>query len=410
MPDATIQRRDVRSLAEFYALIEETRAVRARIAEQVLAGQPAHPADFEGLENAREALGDVPAAGGQRVLKLDDERTIQVDLAYEVNELAKDLLWLSAGEEGFLAHLAELHDGFSEQVQAGVDALAGQRFEAFITDRDGTINNYCGRYRSSVQPAYNAVFLTRFARACCKHPIIVTSAPLAGPGLVDVSVLPEGALVCAASKGREFIDLTGTRRSFPIAEEDQALLDRLNERLKALVARPGCERFGLIGSGLQFKFGQTTIARQDITGTIPEADSEAWRAKIEALVAELDPAGDKLVIEDTGLDLEIILTIGGEEGARDFSKADAVRYLAGELGIDLDHGPHLVCGDTAGDVPLVEAVVERDPTGTRTVFVTTKEDLRARVTEVCGDALFVSTPDVLVTVLGELGKQAGSGA
>ena len=51
-------------------------------------------------------------------------------------------------------------------------------FHNLITDRDGTINNYCGRYKSSVQSAYNSIFLSRFATDCCQNSIILTAAPL----------------------------------------------------------------------------------------------------------------------------------------------------------------------------------------------------------------------------------------
>ena len=405
MAETTIRRRDIRSLAEFYALMAETRAVRVRIVEAVLGGTPVDPADFRSLEAALGMLGDVPVEGGKRVLGLGGDATIEVDLGYEVTELGKDLLFLSLGEEGFFAQLPQLHEGFEDEVAAGVEMLKGLSLNAFITDRDGTINNYCGRYRSSVQPAWNAVQLTRFARSGPEHPIIITSAPLADPGIVDVSVNPERALVYAASKGREFIDLEGKRRSYPISDEKQALVDRLNERLRAMVARPGFERFGLIGSGLQHKFGQTTIARQDITGSVPADESKAWLAELEALAAELDPSGERLVVEDTGLDVELILTVdeGGGE-AQDFNKAAAVRFLASELGIELSRGPHLVCGDTASDVPMVDALAEHTQ-DTWAVFVTRKEDLAAKVRGACEHALIVSEPDVLVAILGELAKR-----
>ena len=110
-------------------------------------------------------------------------------------------------------------------------------------------------------------------------------------------------------------------------------------------------------------------------------------------------------IEDTGLDVELILTVdeGGGE-AQDFNKAAAVRFLASELGIELSRGPHLVCGDTASDVPMVDALAEHTQ-DTWAVFVTRKEDLAAKVRGACEHALIVSEPDVLVAILGELAKR-----
>lgn len=62
----------------------------------------------------------------------------------------------------------------------GVEFLGGEHcsFQNLITDRDGTINNYCGRYKSSIQSAYNSVFLSCFALFCCVNAAILTAAPL----------------------------------------------------------------------------------------------------------------------------------------------------------------------------------------------------------------------------------------
>lgn len=67
----------------------------------------------------------------------------------------------------------------------------------WVTDRDGTINNYCGRYMSSTQAAYNAICCARFAAICCSRSIVLTSAPLTSPGYVDVSVVPRGLFAVA---------------------------------------------------------------------------------------------------------------------------------------------------------------------------------------------------------------------
>ena len=63
---------------------------------------------------------------------------------------------------------------------------------------------------------YNAVFLTRFARARARRSVILTSAPLADVGLADMTVSPPGAFTCTGSKGREYLDPKGRRRQHPI--------------------------------------------------------------------------------------------------------------------------------------------------------------------------------------------------
>jgi hypothetical protein len=231
---------------------------------------------------------------------------------------------------------------------------------------------------------------------------MITSAPLKDIGIMDVSTIPEKVIVYAASKGREFVDLSGLRRSFPVDQGKQQLINHLNQELNQIIREPACEKFSLIGSGLQFKFGQTTIARQDINGSIPAAESEAFLALIKNLVKKLDPSENNFRIEDTGLDIEIILTISDEKvGLKDFDKADAVKYLDRELGLNMEIGPHLICGDTGSDVPMLEAAMEKTA-DTWSIFVTEKTELADRVRTVCPEAVIVPEPDILVSILNQL--------
>ena len=335
-------------------------------------------------------------------LEIGDSKTIDMDLTYEVTELEKDIYFLENGEEKLITYLDSLHSGFISHVQSGVETLNKKQFNCFITDRDGTINNYCGRYRSSIQSIYNALFLARFANNCTSNPIIITSAPLEDIGITDVSTLPEKTIIYAASKGREFIDLYGKRRNFPIEDEKQALINRLNHELSKLVQEPAYEIFSLIGSGLQFKFGQTTIARQNITGSIDGAQSDAFLAIIKNIVKRLDPAGDNFIIEDTGLDIEIILSISDQKkGLKDFDKADAIQYLDEELNLHMGNGPNLICGDTKSDIPMLEAAMDRTK-NTWSIFVTKNKELSDCVTAVCPDAVIVPEPDMLITTLNQV--------
>lgn len=403
MSDTSIEFQQIVTLKAFYDLMARTRELRSSVVGDLHEGRRIDEVDVRSLRNALESLEAIPGAGMRRRLALGADRDIEVDLDYEITELERDLLYLERGEEALLRHLEEIHPDFARHVDAGVTLLEGKQFNAFITDRDGTINNYCGRYRSSVQSIYNAVWLTRFAQRRAEHAIIITSAPLRDPGIVDVSVNPERTIIYAASKGREFLDLTGTRRSYEVAPEKARILARLNEEVKALMARPEYEVFGLIGSGLQFKFGQTTVARQDISQSIPADASQAFMEELTDIVTALDPDGNDFRIEDTSLDVEIILTIEGREGLKDFDKADSVDFLADALGLEMARGPHLVCGDTASDVPMVEATMAHSP-DTYAIFVTTDDELADRVTYACPRALIVPTPDVLVATLNALAR------
>jgi hypothetical protein len=382
----------IRTLQQFYALMEGTRAPRAAMVRRLLedSSPAAIPdrrlpaADVDSLAAALEALQTIPEEADGRRRRLGVERggsgkevPVLLDLSYEIGELEKDLFFLRHTEEDFLAYLAGLHPGFAQELEAGVSFLKDLPRVNFFTDRDGTVNNYCGRYRSSIQSAWNGLFLARFARGRTRHAVLLTSAPLDGGGLLDVSVMPRELFHWAGSKGRELLDRRGRRRRLPIEEEKQRRLEALNRSLEELVGRPEFEVFSLIGSGLQRKFGQTTIARQDIHRSVPEPDSRRFLERVAGLVSRLDPQGAFFRIEDTGTDIEIVLTVGEKDGGgparppaplegsgtgeggggppREFDKGDGIVFIARELALDLERGPNLIGGDTASDVAMVRA-------------------------------------------------------
>lgn len=396
---AVIERTELKSLKDFYALMGASREIRYSAVSTLLDGEEPPLSVVQSLKNALASLEDVPEKKGKRVLALDEARSIELEMDYEINELHKDIFYLEEGEETFLEMLGDLHSGFDEMVEAGHALLRGLDLNCLVTDRDGTINNYCARYLTSIQSIYNGVFLSRFALEKVQRPVILTSAPL--DGLIRISVNPENKIYYAASKGRECLDLEGRTRRLPISSEKQTAIDALNERLAALLGKTDYEKFTLIGSGLQFKFGQSTVARQDIGKSIDAGESDAFLKTLEGIVAELDPESKNFRIEDTGLDVEIILTIDAGDGLKDFDKGDGVQYLNNELGLEMFRGPHLVCGDTGSDVPMLEAALELSP-DTKAIYVTENEDLARRVTGLTSDALIVPEPDMLVAIMGTL--------
>lgn len=395
-----IKQTELKTLKDFYALMAATRQVRYNAVGALLAGDSVPDDTVQSLNNALAILEDIPELDGKRVLTLAGSRTIDLEMDYEINETRKDIFYLEEGEETFLEFLGDLHEGFDDHVAAGHDLLNGLDLNCLITDRDGTINNYCARYLTSIQSIYNSLFLSRFALNKVQRPVILTSAPL--DGLIEISVNPEGKIYYAASKGRECLDLEGRTRRLPVPPEKQEAIDALNARLTELLARPENEKYTLIGSGLQFKFGQSTVARQDIGKSVDEDESREFLATLEALTLELDPDRVNFRIEDTGLDVEIILTVETDgDGLKDFDKGDGVKYLNTELGLDMFRGPHLICGDTGSDVPMLEAALELS-TATKAIYVTENEELATRIKGVSADALIVPEPDILVTILGTL--------
>jgi hypothetical protein len=397
---------DIRTLKELYQLKAETRELREPVVKNIIKQRVVGRACVESLKNALYSLETIYIDDdtGQRLLRLDGMKQIEVDLTYEIRELQKDIYYLEHGEDKFIEYLAKFIPGFYTYVNHGVDTLKGMHFDAFITDRDGTTNNYCGRYRSSVQPIYNSVFLTRFAKHRCNYPIIITSAPLKDFGILNVSINPAHTFIYAGSKGREFIDLDEEFHRFPIEEKKEKLIHLLNERMQVLLQEQDFEKFNFIGSALQIKFGQTTVARQDISHSIRDEESAAFLEKVKSVVREIDPTGKNFRIEDTGLDIEIILTIDGAANGspiKDFDKGDGLAFITGKLGMRPSERPTLVCGDTPSDIPMLKKAVEMFE-DVWAVFVTRDEKLKMEVKEICPNSFTVPYPDILLTILGLL--------
>ena len=396
---------DIRTLKELYQLKSETRDLRQPIVRNIMKQRVVGQQCIESLKNALYSLETIHIDDytGQKVLQLDGMKQIEVDLTYEIRELKKDIYYLEYGEDLFINYLAKFIPDFRKYVNEGIEKLSKKSFNAFITDRDGTTNNYCGRYRSSVQPIYNSVFLSRFAKNRCRFPIFITSAPLKDFGILNVSINPSDIFFYAGSKGREFIDPEGEFHSYPIDEHKQDLIYLLNERLRQLLKDPSFEKFNFIGSALQFKFGQTTIARQDITCSIHPEESTAFLEKIKSIVKEIDPECRNFRIEDTGLDIEIILTIDQKGGGsiKDFDKGDGLEFIYEKIDIDTECGPSLVCGDTSSDIPMLKKAVELCD-DVWTIFVTKDQDLAKQVQQICPQSMVVPSPDILLTILGLL--------
>ncbi|ABB24171.1 hypothetical protein [Pelodictyon luteolum] len=397
---------DIRTLKELYTLKAETKELREPIVRNIIKQRVVGRACIESLKNALYSLETIYIDDntGHRLLRLDGMKQIEVDLTYEIRELQKDIYYLEYGEDKFIDYLAKFMPEFRAYVNKGVNLLKGKQFNAFITDRDGTTNNYCGRYRSSIQPIYNSVFLSRFAKNCCTHPIIITSAPLKDFGILNVSINPSHTFVYAGSKGREFINLDGEFNSFPIEEDKQKLIHRLNDHLRVMLQDPDFEKFNFIGSALQIKFGQTTVARQDISSSIRDDESSAFLEKVKSIVREIDPEEKNFRIEDTGLDIEIILTIDvdcNDAVIKDFDKGDGLSFISRELSLSSASGPILVCGDTPSDIPMLKTAMEMFD-DVWTIFVTRDHELKKEVQEICPKSITVPYPDILLTILGLL--------
>lgn len=400
IPDIDISLQPIRSFKDLFRLKALTRIIRSPIVKNIFAARVFNLRSIESLKNARRSLEDVYYRDYETsIIHIDDMHSVNVDLSYEIRELKKDTYYLEHGEDCFINYISKLYNKFDQHVAKGLEFLDGLHFNCFITDRDGTTNNYCGHYRSSIQPVYNAVFLSRFASLCTEHPIFITSAPLKNFGIIDVSVNPDNVFIYAGSKGREFLDLDLCEHRAFIDPLKQVKLEELTRRVSELEKKPELEKFFYVGSGFQLKFGQLTIARQDVANSVPEEESVALLGNVTNIVNEIDPEGAVFKIIDTGKDIEIILTVDGDNGAKDFDKGDGLKFIDSCIDLHLGEGPHLVCGDTVSDIPMLEAVLEYTD-DVYAIFVTRDTDLAKKVAHLCPNTLIVPSPDILLTILG----------
>ena len=349
------------------------------------------------LEEVSARLQDMPRNEEGHLLFLDEQdRKILIDGKYELAELKKDILFFRQGEKALEEHLAQINPGYMGERNRLLEFLRGRQVDAFFTDRDGTVNNYCGRYRSSVQSGYNAVYLSAFASVIPSKPVILTSAPLKDIGIADISVFSQGLYLLAGSKGREYLWHGGERKTYPISTEEQRRLNALNNDLASLLEREENHIFSLIGSGFQRKFGETAVARQDMHGSVPPAESERFKEEVRQLVERHNGDDNYFRLEDTGKDLEIILALG-EEG-RHFNKGDGISFLSSVLDLPLKGKDVLICGDTSSDLPMVSRARD-EGAKVAAVFVTTDESLAGALREMDVEHTIVSSPDVLVSSL-----------
>ncbi len=381
----------INNIFDFYDVIKKSSRVKRNIVQRLLKNDIATSSQMKFLNESLEAILDIPKKNGRYYLRTSRSGSsgISFDFSYEIDELKKDILFLKYGENALFEHLGKNSKRFDSEVNQVINFLGKDDLNIFATDRDGTINNYCGTYMSSVQSVYNSYFITKFAKLKVSFPLILTSAPLSG--IINMSVNPKKSFVYAGSKGREYIAFNGTLNRQTVEKEKELCLKKVSKRILSLLNTDEYKVFSYIGSGFQIKFGQLTVARQDISGSIKKKDSLNFLDTIKKVVSEVDKDGF-LEIEDTGMDIEIIL----KENDSAFDKGDGLKFVLESLDIDSSKGVNLVCGDTSSDIPLSKKMHSLNKK-TKSIFVTTDSKLKKKIlTQKIGKVLFVSSPDVLV--------------
>ena len=140
--------KNIQNLHQFYNLMSSTKGIRDKIAGLYFENQNIPPELTNSLKAALNALENIPKTDGKQILSLNDDKTILLNMSYEIEELKKDIYFIEHSQKEFYLYLEKLHTDFFKQIHEGEKLLKGIHFNNFITDRDGTINNYCGRYKS----------------------------------------------------------------------------------------------------------------------------------------------------------------------------------------------------------------------------------------------------------------------
>ncbi|MBN1697716.1 MAG: hypothetical protein JW881_09395 [Spirochaetales bacterium] len=395
----------INSLDDLYRAVRKTMTIRKKMVKAYFKNRRWAANDIRILQSILDALNDIPKSDGNALLDTPFSRKMKVDVSYEIKELEKDIEFLSPGRKDSLTdYLARIHTEFASQVRNGVKFLSGFRIRNLVTDRDGTINNYCARYRTSVQSIYNAVYLTSFAQALTGRAVILSSAPLRD--MLDVVIDPFHLFIHAGSKGREFMDEKRRKHIWPLTPQEKKILKTLNERISALLKEGENRLFLQIGSGFQQKFGQTTIAYQDTFESVPKEKSRDFIRRVREIIRITDPECIFFRTEETGKDLEILLTVKEKDRAlKDFDKGDGVLFIDGNIEGGILGKTTLVCGDTFSDLPMLRKAMERGRGNIISIFVTGDTGLRNQVASVCPESFFTDNPDILVAILFAAGLQ-----
>jgi hypothetical protein len=393
----------IRNLKEIDRLINQSRKTKKKILLRILKNKQIPKKYILRLKKKNSLLKNLKKENSKFTIYSKNQK-INLNMDYELSGLKKDLLYLEKGENALLKYLLSLDKDFSKQKNKIIENLTGKNFDIFITDRDGTINNYSERYSSSVQSIYNAVFLARFISSKTEYSVILTSASL--EDFKQVNIFPKWFakkhnLIFSGSKGSEFLLKNGRKVRIPLDKLERKKLRILERKIKNLLSRKKYKIFSLIGSGFQIKHGQLTIAKQDFVGSLDNELSEEFSNKINGLVKKIDPKSDYFTINDTGTDIEITLKLKGQK----FDKARGIRFILRKL--YLKPRDPLICGDTNSDLIFFD-YLNKTTKDLKAVFVTTDTKIKKKAKEIFPETIFVSSPDTLIAALNEISKKQNS--
>ncbi|MHC1791742.1 hypothetical protein [Solidesulfovibrio sp.] len=390
--------RPIASLDDLTRLMAHSAVFRREAAAAVLAGRPVPP-DIPA--HLAQDLADLrKAAGRDQIAELTrgDDIALRLDLAEELIQLENDVAYLEDGREALLKRLGKYRHGLRDAIRKSLKIIAGENVNTLLCDCDALFRAPNQRVRTAVQPAWNAVAACRYAMARSRRPVLWSEAPLADPGIIDRATVPGRTFAYAASLGRQWQDPDGNQGQARLSTEKADLLEAINTRLAALMADPAWLAFTYVGTGLQFRRGETSIARQDAAASVEEDDSLALLEHIHDVVDAVDPERLHFRVGDDGRDVTITPTAASRDLWNDFSPAEGLRNLDAALGLNLAQGPHLVCCAGLQGVALLTALAQHT-TDLRAILVTDRDDVARRAAEICPRTAIVRHPDTVAAVL-----------
>lgn len=388
----------ITTLDAFASRMAESVALRRQAAAAILASRPVPPEIAPALAAIGDELSEAADRDGWAELLLDPDQPLRLTLAEETEQLENDALYLEEGREALLKHLGRRRHGLRDAMRKGLKEISGHGINVCLCQCDALFRAPGQRFVTAVQPLWNAVALARFATSRSKRPVLWSAAPLSGPGIADLATVPSQAFAWAASLGRQIVDTTGRVIDAPLSLEKAALLESINARLAMLLGDSSWRAFAYVGSGLQFRRGETVLARQDSLGSVDEDASLELLEHVHDIVDAVDPEREHFRVEDDGLDMIVTPTSSQQDVWRDFTTAEGLRATDAALSLDWATGPHFLCCGGPDGLELLEAVTALTP-DVRCLFVADREDLGHRAKALCPRTFVVAHPDVAAAIL-----------
>ncbi len=115
---------------------------------------------------------------------------------------------------------------------------------------------------------------------------------------------------------------------------------------------------------------------------------------------------EEKIFQVTDTELDIKIHVKAKMSGNIFHKGHGIQLFAQRMGLNLNEGNILVCGDTDTDLEMLHECLGINPENTYTVWVTTNEELKARVEQICAEVgnknfVFVSCPEVILGAMSQ---------